>query len=214
LRYFAIGFCEQRYSTILNTAAIGKRQRPARELASSKVSSGPSRDVSSRALDPAHAARFLDGKDEQKVDLVEIDMPFVAGYRPTSSSGWSETPKRPLSHCRTPSCRFTKAGGTSFGPWDRRSASDDPGLDGYLVSRWHGRGGTQIGESGASLIQAETGCPAASRLNARIVDPGTLAAGSGAARSGKKLVRRVAVRPQCGCNQFHESERRSRLIEE
>jgi len=48
---------------------------------------------------------------------------------------------------------------------------------------------TQIEESGASTMQAETGCPAASRRNGRIVELGTLAGGWGDARFGKNLVR-------------------------
>ena len=61
-------------------------------------------------------------------------------------------------------------------------------------------------------MQAETDGPIASRRNARIVELGTLEVGWGAARLGKNLVRRLAVRPQCGCNQSHERERRNWLI--
>jgi hypothetical protein len=108
--------------------------------------------------------------------------------------------------------RFARTGGTSFGPCDRWSASDDPGGWTATWSTGGTAGGTQIGESGALPMQADSGGPAASHLNARIVDLGTFGVGWGAARFGKNLVRRVAVQPQSGYHQFHESERRNWLI--
>ena len=75
------------------------------------------------------------------------------------------------------------------------------------TATWSARGSAgraQIGESGASPTQAEICRSAASRRNGRFVELETLAIGWRAARFGKNLVRRVAVRPQCGCHQSHE----------
>jgi hypothetical protein len=100
------------------------------------------------------------------------------GLRQSSDGCNSRRPNVPFEERRTPSCRFARTAGTSLGPCDRWSASDDPGLD---------------------------GCPAASRRNGRIVELGSLAVGSRAARLGKNLVRRLAVRAQCDHNRSHES---------
>ena len=75
-------------------------------------------------------------------------------------------------------------------------------------------GRKQIGESGASPMQAETGCPAASRRNGRIVESGTLNVRWGAARFGKNLVRQTAVRAQCGYDRSGESQRGNWLSEQ
>ncbi len=119
----------------------------------------------------------------------------------------SGRPNVPFEKRGTPYCRFARTGGASFGPCGRRSASDDPGRDGYLVSRWHGRGGRRSERAARRRLQAETGCPAASRRNKGIVDLATLGVGWVAARFGKNLVRPLAVRPQCGYNRSRESQR-------